>query len=150
MIRDVYGSRSAKHGEAIMNTPQIRPKLQMRGLAFAAVAAALLMVISAATLVAAQSAESDEQHVSILAMKYDYLPDTITVKKGKPVALELSALDRIHGFDVPGLGLRTDISPGAPVLLRFTPEKAGVYRLHCDNICGDGHAGMAGRIIVTD
>jgi len=112
----------------------------------AAIAAALLTIGSAAIVVVAE----DEQHVSMLAMKFDYLPDTITVKKGKPVVLELSALDRIHGFDVPSLGLRTDIPPGAPTMLRFMPEKAGVFNLHCDNFCGDGHEGMIGQIVVTD
>jgi cytochrome c oxidase subunit 2 len=116
----------------------------------AAVAAALLAIGSAAMIVAARSSESDEQQVSMLAMKFDYWPDAVTVKKGKPVVLELSALDRIHGFAVPGLGLRTDITPGPPTILRFTPEKAGVYSLHCDNFCGDGHEEMAGRIVVTD
>lgn len=117
---------------------------------WAAVAALLLAIGSAAMIVAARSSESDEQQVSMLAMKFDYWPDAVTVKKGKPVVLELSALDRIHGFAVPGLGLRTDITPGPPTILRFTPEKAGVYSLHCDNFCGDGHEEMAGRIVVTD
>jgi cytochrome c oxidase subunit II len=116
----------------------------------AALAAGLLAIGSAAMVVAARGSESDEQQVSMLAMKFDYLPDTVTVKKGKPVVLELSALDRMHGFAVPGLGLRTDIPPGPPTILRFTPEQAGVYSLHCDNFCGDGHEDMVGRIVVTD
>jgi cytochrome c oxidase subunit II len=122
----------------------------VRRCVWAAVAAASLAIGSAAMIVAARSSESDEQQVSMLAMKFDYWPDAVTVKKGKPVVLELSALDRIHGFAVPGLGLRTDITPGPPTILRFTPEKAGVYSLHCDNFCGDGHEEMAGRIVVTD
>ncbi|HUH85232.1 MAG TPA: cupredoxin domain-containing protein [Stellaceae bacterium] len=120
-----------------------------RGMFRAALAALVLATRSAAIVVAAES-HGEEQHVSMLAMKFDYLPDTITVKKGKPVVLELSTLDRIHGFDVPGLGLRTDIPPGPPTILRFTPKKAGTYNLHCDNFCGDGHEGMTGQIIVTD
>ncbi len=111
--------------------------------------AGMLTGLSGISVIAARE-RADEQHVSMLAMKFDYLPDTVTVKKGRPVVLELSALDRIHGFDVPGLGLETDIPPGAPTILRFTPEKAGTYNLHCDNFCGDGHEGMVGRIIVTD
>jgi cytochrome c oxidase subunit II len=122
----------------------------LRGRFMAAVAAGLLASGSAALVVAEQGATGDEQHVSMLAMKFDYIPDTITVKKGKPVVLELIALDRVHGFTVPGLGLRTDITPGPPIILRFTPGKAGVYNLHCDNFCGDGHEGMTGQIIVID
>jgi cytochrome c oxidase subunit II len=116
-----------------------------------AAAATALLAMSLAAIVAGASGTADgEQHVSMLAMKFDYLPDTITVKRGKPVVLELSTLDRAHGFDVPDLGLRTIIAVGAPTLLRFTPEKAGSFNLHCDNFCGDGHEEMAGRIIVTE
>jgi len=114
-----------------------------------ALAAILLAAASAAIVIAAES-PANEQHVSMMAMKFDYLPDEVTVKKGKPVALELSALDRVHGFDLPSLGLHTQIPPGAPTVLRFTPEKVGTYNLHCDIFCGDGHEGMVARIIVTE
>jgi cytochrome c oxidase subunit 2 len=115
-----------------------------------AVLTGLLLTAASAALVVAAESGGDEQHVSMVAMKFDYLPDQIRVKKGKPVVLELSTLDRIHGFDAPGLGLRTDIPPGPPTILRFTPEKAGTFNLHCDNFCGDGHEGMTGQIIVTE
>jgi cytochrome c oxidase subunit II len=113
-------------------------------------ALAVLIGLGAGAVIAAASEGDGEQRVSMQAMKFDYLPDQVTVKKGKPVVLELSTLDRLHGFDAPSLGLHTQIEPGAPTLLRFTPEKAGNYGIHCDVFCGDGHEGMAGHIIVTD
>jgi len=122
----------------------------MRVATAAAVLVALLAGGSAALVAAVRDAEGDEQHVSMLAMKFDYLPDQITVKKGKPVVLELSTLDRLHGFDAPTLGLHTEIQPGAPTVVRFTPEAAGSFGIHCDVFCGDGHEGMAGHIIVTE
>ena len=115
----------------------------------AAVMAALLIAATAA-IAGADDEQGEEQHVSMLAMKFDYLPDEVTVKKGKPVALELSALDRVHGFDAPSLGLHAEIQPGPPTVLHFTPEKPGSYGIHCDIFCGDGHEGMLARIIVTD
>ena len=115
-----------------------------------AAALAALVTGSAAIVLAAHGQNADEQHVAMVAMKFDYLPDEVTVKKGKPVVLELSTLDRLHGFDAPTLGLHTEIQPGAPTIVRFTPDKAGSYGIHCDVFCGDGHEGMAGRIIVTD
>jgi cytochrome c oxidase subunit II len=116
----------------------------------AALSAALLAAGAGAAYWQAHGQPAEEQHVSMQAMKFDYLPFQITVKKGKPVVLELSTLDRLHGFDAPSLGLHTQIPPGPPTILRFTPAKAGVYPLHCDVFCGDGHEEMAGRIIVTD
>jgi cytochrome c oxidase subunit II len=116
----------------------------------AALAAALVVMASAAFVVVAHSQGDNEQHVAMQAMRFDYLPFEIKVKKGVPVALELSTLDRLHGFDAPSLGLHTQIQPGPPTVLHFTPEKAGTYGVHCDIFCGDGHEDMAGRIIVTD
>ena len=124
-----------------MSMPRMRGKLA---------ATALLATGMAIAALAVRAEDDGTQHISMLAMKFDYLPDTVTVKRGKPVMLELSTLDRIHGFDAPGLGLQADIAPGAPTILRFTPQNAGTYNLHCDNFCGSGHEGMTGRIIVTD
>lgn len=122
-------------------------RLSVKG---AAAAVALLTLGSALVVAAERVASADEQHVSMLAMKFDYLPDEVTVKKGKPVVLELSTLDRLHGFDAPALDLHAEIQPGPPTILRFTPAKAGTFGVHCDIFCGDGHEGMAGHIIVTD
>jgi cytochrome c oxidase subunit II len=116
----------------------------------AAIAAALFTAGVVAGCGEAGRAPAAEQHVSMQAMKFDYPPFEITVKKGIPVVLELSSLDRLHGFSAPSLGLHTQIQPGPPTILRFTPEKAGVYPLHCDVFCGEGHEDMAGRIIVTE
>jgi len=115
-----------------------------------AAAVAAFLALGSAAIFAARSQESEEQHVSMQAMKFDYLPDQVTVKKGKPVILELSTLDRLHGFDAPSLGLHAEIQPGPPTILHFTPEKAGRYGIHCDVFCGDGHEGMLAQIIVTD
>src|SRR5579872_1901206 len=111
--------------------------------ALPAIASVMLLAGTAAVVTRAMGDEDgNAQKVSMVAMKFDYLPDTVTVKVGVPVVLELSTLDRVHGFAAPGLGLRTDIPPGAPTILRFTPQKTGTFLLHCDNFCGDGHEDM--------
>ena len=58
-------------------------------------------------------------------MKFEYLPGTINLKKGEPVILELSSLDRTHGFKVPDLGIRTDVLADTTVRVRVVPGKAG-------------------------
>jgi cytochrome c oxidase subunit II len=90
------------------------------------------------------------QTVEILAQKFNFTPDEIKVKKGVPVDLELTTLDRIHGFNVPGLGLRTEIVPGQTTHVKFTPDKAGRYLFHCDIFCGEGHEDMDAAIIVEE
>jgi cytochrome c oxidase subunit 2 len=79
-----------------------------------------------------------------------YSPKDITVKKGIPVVLEFTSLDRLHGFNCPGLKIRTDIPPQKVTKLRFVPQQVGTFPFHCDNFCGSGHEGMTGTITVTE
>jgi len=90
------------------------------------------------------------QTVEILAQRFNFTPDEIKVKKGVPVDLELSTLDRLHGFNVPGLGLRAEIMPGQTTHVKFTPDKAGRFLFHCDIFCGEGHEDMDAAIIVEE
>lgn len=95
-------------------------------------------------------AADNEQVIKVTAKKFEYSPKEITVKKGVPVVLEFTSLDRLHGFNCPGLKIRTDIKPGQVNRLRFTPDKTGTFPFHCDNFCGTGHDKMTGTIIVTE
>lgn len=99
---------------------------------------------------AATPPAADERVVEIAVKKFEYLPAEISLKKGQPVRLELTSLDRIHGFDLPELGVRTDVKPDETVTVRITPTKAGVFVFHCDIFCGDGHEDLQGVITVTD
>src|SRR5512144_2850087 len=101
------------------------------------VMATFITVVIGGYLIAAEG----EQVIQITAKKFEYSPKEITVKKGVPVVLQFTSLDRLHGFDCPGLKIRMDIRPGKVNTLRFTPDKAGTFPFHCDNFCGSGHEG---------
>ena len=102
----------------------------------------------AATQIAPKAPQA--QTVEILAQKFNFTPDELKLKKGVPADLELTTLDRLHGFDVPGLGLRAEIVPGQTTHVKFTPDKAGRYLFHCDVFCGEGHEDMDAAIIVEE
>ncbi len=86
----------------------------------------------------------------LTAKRFEYEPARIVLKRGQPVDVELVSLDCRHGFNAPGLGLRSDIVPGAPGHLRFVPQSVGTFAFHCDVFCGDGHEDMSGEIVVED
>lgn len=96
------------------------------------------------------SAQQGPQVIKVTAKQFEFSPNEITLKKGVPVVLEFTSLDRLHGFDCPGLGIRTDIEPGKANKVEFTPGKAGSFPFHCDNFCGSGHGKMKGMITVTE
>lgn len=88
----------------------------------------------------------DEQVIKVTAKKFEYSPKEITLKKGVPVVLEFTSLDRLHGFNCPDLKIRADIRPGKVSTLRFVPDKVSTFPFHCDIFCGTGHEAMRGTI----
>lgn len=61
---------------------------------------------------------------------------------------ELLSRDVIHSFSIPAFRLKQDALPGRTIDGWFTPNRVGTYDIQCTQMCGLGHAMMAGRIIV--
>lgn len=118
--------------------------------AFSWIIALFVLVCGIGMTASPVHAQPAEQVIKITAKKFEYNPSAITVKKGVPVVLEFTSLDRLHGFSCPGLKIRSDIPPGKTTTLRFVPDKAGTFPFHCDNYCGIGHGKMTGTITVTE
>lgn len=87
--------------------------------------------------------------IRVVARKFVFTPDTIHLKKGETVELELTTEDVVMGFNVPDLKVRSDMIPGMVKRLRITPESSGKFDFVCDIFCGSGHEDMAGTIVVT-
>ena len=91
-----------------------------------------------------------EQVVHMTAKRFEYTPSQITLKKGVPVVLEITAIDRDHGFKVPELGVRADLKSGQVTRVRIVPDRTGTFEFRCDVFCGSGHEDMSGEIVVVD
>jgi plastocyanin len=107
-------------------------------------------VLTEFAIPAPKETAKDEQVVKIQAKRYEYTPNEITVRKGVPVVLELTSLDRLHGFKCPDLSIRSDVEPGKVSIVRFVPDKVGSFEFFCDIYCGSGHENMRGKITVTE
>jgi len=105
-----------------------------------------LAAIAAGSLAFAQA---KPRVVKIRAKRFTYTPNTVNLKKGQPVTLELTTEDIVMGFNAPDFKLRGDIIPGKTTALTFTPDKTGTFTFLCDIFCGDGHESMHGTLIVT-
>ena len=88
--------------------------------------------------------------IKISVKKFEYSVQEITVKKGMPVVIELTSLDRQHGFSLPAFGVRGDVNPGEVTRIAFTPDKPGRFAYLCDVFCGEGHEEVTGTLIVTE
>ena len=94
--------------------------------------------------------QGNERVIEIAVKKFEFMPAEVTLKKGVPVTLALTSLDRLHGFDLPDLGVRVDVKADETVMVHLTPTKTGQFVFHCDIFCGDGHEDLQGVITVTD
>ena len=95
------------------------------------------------------AAQQKEEVIRIVAKKFEYMPNSIALKKGVPVILELTTQDVIMGFNCTDLKVRSDIMPGKTMQLKLTPDRAGQFTFFCDIFCGSGHEDMSGTITVT-
>ena len=106
--------------------------------------------LAAGLITLAHSEKTEDAVIRITAKKFEYEPNQITLKKGEPVTLELVSLDRVHGFNLPELGIRADIIPGQSTKVHLLPQATGSFTFRCDIFCGSGHEDMAGQIIVVE
>jgi len=95
-------------------------------------------------LVAAESSV-----VKVVAQRFQFTPSEIALKSGQPIELEITSLDFIHGFNIPALGIRTNLLPGPPTRVALKGLAPGRYDFLCDNFCGSGHEEMNGTIVVS-
>jgi cytochrome c oxidase subunit II len=68
--------------------------------------------------------------------------NNLVVPVGKKVRLLTTANDVIHSWWVPAFGAKQDAIPGFVRDLWFKPEKEGIYRGQCVELCGKDHGFM--------
>ena len=62
----------------------------------------------------------------------------------------LSSKDVIHSLKLVAMRLTQDAIPGLRIPCTFTPTKPGRYQIECAQLCGNGHAAMAGGFVVVE
>src|SRR5438270_12903030 len=106
------------------------------------------LLLGAATIGLRAAAQPEEQVIKILARRFTYSPNKLTLKKGVPVVLELTTADVLMGFNAPDFDVRADIIPGQVARVRLVPDKIGTFAFLCDVFCGLGPVIMSGPMTV--
>jgi len=88
------------------------------------------------------------QSVAMTAQRYEFDPSELHVKSGTLVTLTITALDGVHGFDLPDWGIDVRLEPDEPVTVEFFTPEPGTYDFRCSHFCGTGHFGMTGHLVV--
>jgi len=64
------------------------------------------------------------------------------------VILEITSKDVIHSVAIQAMRIGQDAIPGSNIPIWFKPVKVGTYEIVCAQLCGAGHYGMKGTLVV--
>jgi cytochrome c oxidase subunit 2 len=95
-----------------------------------------------------QAAQPGMSELELTAVKYNFIPNVIKVKKGDQVKLVITARDRDHGFKLAAFHIDQRLPKGEAVTVEFTADQAGTFPFQCSVFCGLGHKKMNGQLIV--
>ena len=116
----------------------------MKSARFAVISLLLVLAVTAGT---AEGAEQSRAIV-ITAKRFEFVPSTITLKKGETVKLVVTSEDVTHGLFIRPLKIDTDLTPGKTEELTVTPQSAGTFTAICHHFCGAGHGNMKLTVVV--
>src|SRR5437868_6287984 len=78
-----------------------------------------------ARLALAQAPEP--QVVKLTAQRFVYTPAQFRVQAGRPIVLEFTSVDFVHGFHMPDFDVRADLPPGMVTRVNLPAAKPGTY-----------------------
>ena len=90
------------------------------------------------------------QEIHVTLRKYEFNPGTLHVRKGEHVKLIMTAADHDHGFKLDDFDINQKIPTGTTVVVEFTADKAGTFQFRCSSVCGLGHRGMKGTLVIEE
>jgi cytochrome c oxidase subunit II len=73
----------------------------------------------------------------------------LVVPVGKPIRLNLTSVDVVHGFYLPAFRIKVDAVPNMKSYGWFLADKIGVYDIMCTVYCGEGHAHMTAKLRIV-
>ncbi len=156
----VSGLRGRRRGRDTTGDKPLRDSafIWVGGIAAPVAILALLAVVTVHTGGALRDPKAGELRVDVRGERWWWrvtyhdptfeTANEIHLPVGRPVAINLTSDNVIHSFWVPQLAAKQDNIPGQRNVLRFTPQRTGVYRGLCAEYCGIQHARMQFLVIV--
>ncbi|MBI4537896.1 MAG: cytochrome C oxidase subunit II [Gemmatimonadetes bacterium] len=87
--------------------------------------------------------------VYLLGRMWQWTP-VLRLRRETEYTLHLSSLDVNHGFSLFPVNVNFQVVPGYDYALKVVPNKAGEFRIICNEFCGIGHHLMLGNVIVVE
>jgi cytochrome c oxidase subunit II len=90
------------------------------------------------------------RRIEIVASKFSYNPNEITLKKGEPVVLVFRSTDVTHGLKLVEMNIKSEIKKDKDTEIMLTPSEVGHFVGKCAHFCGKGHGTMTLQINVVE
>jgi hypothetical protein len=87
--------------------------------------------------------------IDIVAKRFEYTPNRISLKKGELVTLRMESLDVTHGLYLDGYEINIKARPGLIGKATFVADKPGRFTFRCSETCGEFHPYMIGFLEIT-
>ena len=123
-----------------------RLKITLIGLAF--LSAALPMTGAQEAKDSPGTPMQGVHEIQVTLRKYEFNPGSLHVKKGERVRLIMVSVDHDHGFKLDDFDINQKVRKGTTAIVEFTADKSGTFQFRCSNVCGLGHRGMKGTLVV--
>src|SRR5262249_50696670 len=124
--------------------------LHVRTVAFTMLSLFLLILIYLPAVAQSQSDPQQPVEIKVTAKRFEFDPSTITVQKDKPVKLVVTSVDVDHGFKLEEFGINQKVPAKKTINVTFTPDRVGRFEFRCSVVCGTGHDGMLGELVVVE
>ena len=86
--------------------------------------------------------------VEMTAEQFAFDPETVAVRQGEKVRLEVTSTDVTHGIGIEEFGIDQTLPPNETKEVTFSAPEPGTYQFQCSIFCGPGHRRMTGEIVV--
>ncbi len=93
-------------------------------------------------------ARGEERAITIVARRFQYIPNIVRVRRGDVVTIRLMSEDVHHGFYLDGYEVQTSALPGQDGVVRFVADRTGKFAFRCSVTCGAFHPYMIGYLKV--
>ncbi len=94
-------------------------------------------------------AAQEPRVIDIVAKRFEYTPNRISVKKGELITFRMESLDVTHGLFLDGYEINIKARPGLIGKVTFVADKPGRFTFRCSETCGEFHPYMIGFLEVT-
>ena len=88
--------------------------------------------------------------VSIVGQAFSFVPASVQLPVGAQVTFFATSRDVLHGYQVQNTNINVELIPGQVAAFDYTFDRAGTYRISCNEYCGISHQNMVGTIEVLE